>query len=138
MLQNKCFPEAKSYRYPLAVDRHPVLYLQQEGPGPLAEARQTALPPLSQAAGFAASGGGAYNGNLASRSFAAAAPVPAAAALWDAPGSGANTPTRPATPTSVVKAQSGTPTGWSGGSGVPRTAEVSAHDWQHSFADDRH
>lgn len=129
------------HRRPLAVDRHVVLCLQEDAPGPLAEARQTALPPLSQAAGFAAFGGGAYNGNLASRSFAAAAPVPAAAAaaaLWESPGSGANTPTRPATTTSAGRAQSGTPTGRSTGSGVPRTAAVSTHDWQHSFIDDRH
>lgn len=114
--------------------------------GPLAEARQSALPPLSQAAGFAASGGVSYSGGLASRSFAAA-PVPAAAAaaLSETPliargSGGADAFTRHPGPTAAgasEKVSSGSRGGGAMLSGVPRTAEAAPHDWQHIFVDSR-
>lgn len=120
---------------------------QDGAPGPLAEARQSALPPLSQAAGFAASGGVSYSGGLASRSFAAAAPVPAAAAaaLSETPltargSGGADAFTgHPGPPAAGAgeKASSGSRGGGAMLSGVPRTAEAAPHDWQHSFVDSR-
>ena len=121
---------------------------QDGAPGPLAEARQSALPPLSQAAGFAASSGVSYSGGLASRSFAAAAPVPAAAAaaLLETPltargSGGADAFTRQPGPAAAAgageKASSGSRGGAAMLSAVPRTAEAAPHDWQHSFVDSR-
>lgn len=120
---------------------------QDGASGQLAEGRQSALPPLSQAAGFAASGGVSYSGGLASRSFAAAAPVAAAAAgaLLETPmtardGGGAAAFTRQPGPPAAgagEKASSGSRGGGAVRSGVPRTVDAAPHDWQHSFVDSR-